>query len=119
MMEHVRNVETWVLTTLQDGANFRLAPGERVHSVAAYNHVVRCSGERGHEGGRERAREPGLPRRGQSPQMAQQSSPPAGDQPHKPHKGRPSHPAGDLVINEVHSDFTRASGVAVQVRQSS
>ena len=78
IMEYVRNVEAFVLTQLQDGSNFQLAPGERVHSAAAYNHVVRCSGERG-----------------------------------RPQKGQPSHPAGDHVINEVHSDFTRASGMGL------
>lgn len=51
MMEYIRNVEAFVLTKLQHGTNFRLAPGEHVHSTAAYNHVVRCSGERGGERG--------------------------------------------------------------------
>ena len=44
MMRYVHEVEKFVLVKLQDASNFRLAPGERIHSVAAYNHVVRCSG---------------------------------------------------------------------------
>lgn len=119
MMRYVRDVEAFVLTKLQDGRNFHLAPGERVHSAAAYNHVVRCSGERGRprEGESSQSSQSSQsslssrsPQSSRSSHRAQQSPRPVGGQ---PRRGQLSHPAGDHVINEVHTDFTAASGPVV------
>lgn len=112
MMRHVRDVEAFVLATLQDSRNFRLASGERVHSVAAYNHVVRCSGEREKRPrGASTQPSPSANATSKSVQSARQAARQPGGA--APAKERPSHPAGDHVINEVHSDFTTASGPAV------